>query len=147
MKDSLIKTILVAAGICLVCSVFVSITAVSLKPIQEANQQLYKKRIILNVAGLIERGKSYPATEIEKLFSENITPIVIDVATGDVIPEVDPTKVDEQKEAKDAELGYAIDPKDDIASIKRHAKRAVIYQYKENGEVKRTIFPITGKGL
>ena len=49
-QDSTAKTVGVATGICLFCSLFVSVAAVKLKPLQVANQKLDKVKNILQVA-------------------------------------------------------------------------------------------------
>ncbi|MGL6227290.1 MAG: Na(+)-translocating NADH-quinone reductase subunit C [Thermoguttaceae bacterium] len=147
MKDSLFKTIAVAAGICLVCSVFVSITAVLLRPIQEQNSKLDKKKNILVAAGLVDPNKTPSAAEIESLFSERMIPVVVDLQTGSVLKDVDPGSVDPKKDVKSEELSRSIETKKDIAQIKRGPNRAVVYELLENGERKKLIFPIYGKGL
>ena len=55
-NDSTKKTIQVALGVCLVCSVLVSIAAVELKPIQDENKQLDKLKNILIAGDLYEDG-------------------------------------------------------------------------------------------
>ena len=57
-NDSIKKTIIVALSLCLVCSVFVAAAAVGLKPIQNSNKDLDRKRNILSAAGMLEPGKS-----------------------------------------------------------------------------------------
>lgn len=53
-RDSVANTLLVAIGVSLVCSIFVSATAVVLRPLQERNQVENRQRIVLEVAGLYE---------------------------------------------------------------------------------------------
>jgi len=71
-NDSQKKTIFIALATCLVCSVLVSAAAVALKPMQEANKAFDKKRNILQIAGLMEEGKT-----VDELF-EQIEPRVSD---------------------------------------------------------------------
>ncbi|MCB1814722.1 MAG: hypothetical protein KDK04_23820, partial [Candidatus Competibacteraceae bacterium] len=56
-NDSRRKTLFVALVLCLVCSIIVAGAAVLLRPIQNANQALDRKRNILEVAGLMEQGR------------------------------------------------------------------------------------------
>ena len=51
-NDSIKKTIIVALSLCLVCSIFVAAAAVGLKPIQNTNKDLDRKRNILSAAGM-----------------------------------------------------------------------------------------------
>ena len=59
-NDDTRKIVFVAFSLCLVCSLVVSTAAVYLKPLQEANKALDRKKNILNVAGLLEAGAGSP---------------------------------------------------------------------------------------
>ncbi len=147
MNDSLSKTILVAAGVCLFCSIFVSSAAVILKPIQQKNEDLDKKKNILVAAGLLHPKEYAPAAKIDALFDESIKPIVVDLASGEVRTDVDFRKVDEDKAIKSPEESSNIDTKADIAKIRKRANLSVIYERVEGGKVQSVVFPIYGKGL
>ena len=63
MNDSIKRTLLVTLSVCLICSLFVSITAVSLRSTQETNK-LNDQRI-----KILEAAKIYdPTTSIEDQF-------------------------------------------------------------------------------
>lgn len=66
-RDSISNTLFVAIGVSLVCSVFVAGAAVMLKPRQLLNEEQFRQRIILDVAGLYEPGidiaEAYTAIE------------------------------------------------------------------------------------
>lgn len=53
-RDSIRNTVLVAVSLSLVCSILVATAAVVLKPIKLRNQEEYRQRIILEVAGLLQ---------------------------------------------------------------------------------------------
>ncbi|PCI28409.1 MAG: Na(+)-translocating NADH-quinone reductase subunit C [SAR324 cluster bacterium] len=137
-NDSIKKTLTVAFLLCIVCSVLVSVAAVSLKPIQERNKALALKENILAAAGLMEEGKS-----IDELF-QNITPKVIDLSTG-AYTDIDPAKYDQKKYSKDP--ATSIEIAQDIAKIRRRSKFAAIYLVEKNGKTETIILPIYGKGL
>ena len=61
--DSIPKTILVAIGLCLFCSMIVSFAAVNLKSIQDVNKIRDKQKNILQVAGVY-----YDGINIEETF-------------------------------------------------------------------------------
>jgi Na+-transporting NADH:ubiquinone oxidoreductase subunit C len=63
-RDSIANTFIVAIGVSLVCSVLVSAAAVMLKPKQEENENLYRQKIVLEVAGLYE-----PGADIQERFA------------------------------------------------------------------------------
>ena len=68
MQYSVTYTIAFAAAVCLVCSLVVAITAVTLKPRQVANALLDKQRKVLAVAGLTPAGQKLSDQEVEDLF-------------------------------------------------------------------------------
>jgi len=78
-RDSISNTLTVAIGLSLVCSVLVASAAIVLKPLQLKNQEEYRQRIILEVAGLMEADG-----DIAALFS-TIQPEMIDVASGESV--------------------------------------------------------------
>ena len=49
-RDSISNTLIVAIGLSLVCSIIVASTAIVLKPVQERNEELFRQKIILDVA-------------------------------------------------------------------------------------------------
>ena len=55
-KESIGNVLFVAIGVSLVCSILVASAAVVLKPRQRLNEEEYRQRIILDVAGLYEPG-------------------------------------------------------------------------------------------
>ena len=60
-----------AAAICIFCSVFVSGSAVTLKPIQKENQALDLQKNVVTVSGLLQEGESVSnlnAEEVESFF-------------------------------------------------------------------------------
>ena len=57
-RDSIANTLLVAIGLSFVCSILVATTAVVLKPVQQRNEDEFRQRIILEVAGLMRPMKA-----------------------------------------------------------------------------------------
>lgn len=55
-RDSMSNTLAVAIGVSLVCSVLVASAAIMLKPRQALNEEEFRQRIILDVAGMYEPG-------------------------------------------------------------------------------------------
>jgi len=140
-NDSTAKTFIMATLVCLVCAVFVSVSAVALKPLQILNKELDKKKNILQVAGLYQDGD-----DIEAAFAK-IDIKLVDLSTGDYTTEVDVASYDDRKAAKDPELNVLIEKSDDLASIRMRPKIMPVYQVKEDGVVKQLILPVNGYGL
>ena len=63
-RDSMSNTLFVAIGVSLVCSILVASAAVMLKPRQLQNEEEFRQRIILDVAGMYE-----PGADIAELYS------------------------------------------------------------------------------
>lgn len=140
-NDSVIKTIVVAALLCVVCAIFVSYTAVTLRPLQEKNKVLETKRNILISAGLMEEGKS-----IEELFKK-IKVKMVDISTGKFVENADVINFDRKKALKDPETFITIARDKDIAKIKKRTKRSLVYLVEKDNQLESIILPIYGKGL
>ena len=147
-QDSTVKTIGVAAGICLFCSLFVSVAAVKLKPLQVANQKLDKVKNILQVANLADTvGKS----EYMALYRERILPVLVELSSGETVTEfdevLDPNNFDILAVSGQADYSRALDAETDIAGIRRQPLHMVVYQLLESDSLEKLILPIYGKGL
>ena len=141
-NDSTKKTLMVALVLCLACSVVVSGAAVILKPMQASNKAFDRKKNILEVADLMEAGKS-----VDAIYEERVEARVVDLATGEYTDAVDPNSYDQRNAAKNPELSQPVPPELDKASIKRQAKYATVYLIREGDAVKTIILPVHGYGL
>ena len=141
-NDKTSKILLVALSLCLVCSVIVSTAAVLLKPAQEANKSLDKKRNILQAAGMLD-----PDVSIDEQFA-SVNTRVVDLRTGKFTDDVDPERYDQRKAAKDPAQSLKLDSDQDMAKISRRENYAVIYLVEgEGGELDKIILPVHGYGL
>lgn len=140
-NDSTAKTIIMATLVCLVCAVLVSVSAVSLKPLQILNKELDKKKNILLVAGLYQ-----PGDDIEQAFKK-IEIRVVELATGEYTTEVDAATYDDRKAAKDPAYSVSISKEKDLANIRIRPKYMPVYMVKEGDVVKQLILPVSGYGL
>ncbi len=136
--ESVQRTLAIALGLCLVCSVAVSGVAIALHDRQVANQENDRKKVILQVAGLYEEGAS-----IDELFAQ-VQPKVVDLETGQYVE--DPA-FDQRKAAKDPARSVAIAPEQDVAKIRRRAKQASVYVVEKDGQTGLIILPVHGYGL
>ncbi|MDO9547581.1 MAG: NADH:ubiquinone reductase (Na(+)-transporting) subunit C, partial [Candidatus Marinimicrobia bacterium] len=146
--DSTRKTVLVAFGVCLVCSVLVSSAAVGLKGIQDKNRELDKLKNILSAGNI-----SMENADVRQLFSEKIEAGIVDLNSGTIVPKekytdlLNPEAFDIKAMAKNPKYNRVLNADQDIAQIKQIPKNMVIYWVKEQGEVEKIILPIYGKGL
>lgn len=141
-NDGIKKTLIVALSLCIVCSVIVSTAAVVLKPAQQANQALDRKRNILAAAGMLEDNVS-----VEEQFAR-MTTRVVDMRTGKFTDDIDPASYDQRGAAKDPAASDALSTEEDIAKIFRREHYAVVYLAENaQGGVEKIILPIRGYGL
>ncbi len=143
-RESVFQSFLVAACLCIVCSVLVSTAAVKLKPLQDANKLRQMQHDVLSVAGLYQEG-----TPISEQFKK-VEAKVVDLATGQY---VDPTTLaskaaDAKAAVKDPDLSVAIAKDADLAGLKRREKYAAVFLVKDSaGKLQQVILPVRGKGL
>jgi len=138
-SDSIKQIVTVAFSLCIVCSIVVSTAAVVLKPAQEANKDLDRKRNILAAAGMLEEGKT-----VEELF-RRIDARYVDLRTGEFAVDV-PDGYDQRAASKSPKL--STDLEEDPAKIGRRADYAEVYLVQNvDGELDRLILPVHGYGL
>ena len=146
-RDSVLGTLMVAAVLCVVCSVIVSSAAVGLRSRQESNKQLYERTNILLAAGLLDEDEPADTVKVEQLF-ENIETEIIDLETGKQVEDgILDESYDQKIAAKTPDLSVEIDPEKDLAGIRRREKYSRVYLVKESGKIKQVILPVYGKGL
>lgn len=147
-SDRTSKTIVVALGVCLVCSVLVSSAAVALNAIQEENKELDKISNIISAGDLNEEGKNP-----REIFEKFVKPFLIELETGTVISEQEFTDVlninnfNIKDISLNPNLSSRIEKSNDIADIKRKPKYMVIYEVLKDAKIDKYILPIYGKGL
>ncbi|MDX2366815.1 MAG: Na(+)-translocating NADH-quinone reductase subunit C [Colwellia sp.] len=127
--------------ICLVCAALVSISAIGLKPLQQANKLLDKQTKILEASGLIEKA----GTDIVGTYAKFVEAKMIDLDSGAII-EGNTDVFDERSDARD--VSKSIKPTNDMAGINRRANNAVIYLVRDDqGQLDTIVLPIVGSGL
>ena len=150
-QDSTKKTLIVALVLCLVCSVMVSVAAVGLKPMQDANKVLDRNRNVLSAAGMLQPGQS--RSDIQRQF-ERFELRLVNVAEGRFATEeelrqagIDPRTYDARTAARDPALSRSLRG-DDPAGIHRQARFSTVYlRQNERGETDLLVLPIHGAGL
>ena len=140
-KETVSKTLGFVFVVCLVCAALVSVSAIGLKPLQQANKLLDKQTKILEASGLLEKA----GADIVATYNKYVDAKMIDLETGAII-EGDTDMFDERSDARDA--SKSTKPENDIAGLSRRADRAVIYLIKDDaGHLDTVVLPIVGSGL
>ena len=140
-RDSIGNTLIVAVGVSIVCSVLVSAAAIVLRPLQEANQNEFRQRIVLEVAGIYE-----PGADIEALFA-GIDARLVELETGDYVEDIDAESFDAAAAANDPALSVAVPSEIDIANVRRRAVYAPVFLVMDGDSVEQFILPVRGAGL
>jgi Na+-transporting NADH:ubiquinone oxidoreductase subunit C len=145
MQRNPLYTILFATAVCIVCAIVVSSAAVSLKERQDLNAALEKQRNVLQAAGFIAAGQKVDAAEVEELFKQ-IEMHVIDLETGEDVPDIDPRTFDQLKASKDPQ--QSVVAPSNSAGVKRVPNHALVYEvFDDSGALDMVVLPIEGYGL
>jgi Na+-transporting NADH:ubiquinone oxidoreductase subunit C len=114
-----------AAMVTIVCSVLLAGAATLLKPRQDENKLLDKKKNILISVGIIPvNGDSFTRSEINETYAKKIKELVIDLK-GNIVEDKNPSDLDPRK---DTEM-------------------LPIYENMEGEEINAYVIPVSGKGL
>jgi Na+-transporting NADH:ubiquinone oxidoreductase subunit C len=149
--DSVKKTLTVALVLCLVCSVLVSVAAVGLKPMQDANKALDRNKNVLSAAGLLKPGQS--RDEIQRLFDQFELRLV-NLAEGRFATDeelrqagIDPRNYNDRAASRVPALSRSLRG-NDPAGIQRQANFVTVYLRKDDsGQIDLLVLPIHGAGL
>lgn len=146
--ESVKKTVTVALGVCIVCSVLITTAAVALRGIQLENKKLDRIANILIAGDLIVKDGN-----VRSIYEKKIEPRMIELSSGETVPEEKFTKdlnindFDIKTMADDPEYGMPIPGDKDLGKIKRMPKYMVVYLVQENSKTEKVVLPIYGKGL
>ncbi|MFG0834565.1 Na(+)-translocating NADH-quinone reductase subunit C [Aeromonas bivalvium] len=144
-KDSTVGTVSIVAGLCLVCSIVVSVAAVGLRPAQQLNKALDKQSNILSVAGIDTA--SIAKSELGKLYGDKIEARLVDLTTGEFV-DGDADGFDFKLAAKNPAENIRLAPADDKAGIRQISKLMPVFFAKDSeGKVDNIILPVYGQGL
>ncbi|MFK8115140.1 MAG: Na(+)-translocating NADH-quinone reductase subunit C [Rubripirellula sp.] len=152
-RDSLGYTLLVAAVLCVVCSLAVSTAAVSLRGQQEENVKLDQKKNILDAAGLAIGEFGKVASDLEKSqideLSEWVSEKFVVMETGEYTEDIDAENYDMIEAMDGKETGVDIvDPQFNMGEKRRPKVMKVFFvQRPGTDQVQQVVLPIYGKGL
>lgn len=140
-------TVIFAAIVCVICAALVSVTAVSLQPRQKANARLYMEKNVLVAAGLVQPGQSVGRTEIEAIFKRDIKARLVNLATGELVPEdrMDARSFDQRAARNDPATSAAAPA--NVAGVRRLPEYGLAYFVMKDGKVDQVVIPVEGLGM
>ena len=148
-REGIKNILVVSVVVCLLCSVIVSFTAVSLKPRQDVNKELDRKQNILRAAGLLPAGaiRDAEGRDAAELF-ESFEVRAVDLDSGDFTTHVDPASFDQIRAARLSESSRNLSAEEDIATLGRRENTGLAYFKRDAaGELERLVIPVRGYGL
>ena len=141
-NDSGVKTLGVALLVALVSATVVSVTAVTLKPLQLANlerqRQARMEAMIAALPGMADILREAGATSLETR--------LVDLDTGSFETAIDLADYDQRAAAFDPELSMALPREVDVAGIGRRANLASVYILQRDEEIALIVLPVYGSG-
>ena len=144
MNETIMKTLGVTLAVCLLCSLFVSFAAVSLRDQQNTNKLNDKRIKILEAANIYDQ--SIP---VEDQF-KNLEVRFLDFDTGKTYKDYkgfDIDKYDQLQSLRFSDQSKPVPADKDIAIIKNRENIGKIYFSTKDNEIDRLILPIRGYGL
>lgn len=145
-NESPLKAIIVVTATALLCSVLVTVAAVTLQPIQRAYQDLVRNRAIVGISGLTDRASELSDREVISLF-RSLEARIVDLDSGKFDTSYNPDSFDTWKAAGNPELSTAIPKHQDLANLSRRSRLATVYLVKDATDLKRMLLPIYGQGM
>jgi len=141
-NESVTKTLLVAIGVCLVCSLVVTTTAVLLQPVQQAHRARERsermRAMVAGVPGLAEVVAGLEGLDLEAR--------VVRLRTGQYEQGVDASTYDQAKAAQDPDRSVTLTKEQDVAGLGRIPLLATVYLLRERDELRLLILPVSGQG-
>lgn len=135
------KTLVVAVLVSLVCAVVVSVTAVTLKPLQDANLLAERRaRMEEMLAALPGLGDL-----VAEAGGDALDAYLVDLPTG-TVADGDALAFDPLAAADDPETSTALSGEADIASLGRRENQAPVYVLRDNGALSLVVLPVRGQG-
>lgn len=152
-RDSLRNTFLVSTLLCVVCSLAVSAAAVALRPRQEANELLDRRRNILDASGLAQGEFGLPASElsvaqVNQLY-QRVEERLVDLETGQYVTDLEVGTYSARDAAKRPDQSAPVnDPKHNIGRNRRERIAPVfLIRHPKTNEITQIVLPVYGQGL
>lgn len=141
-NDDRVKTLGVALLVALACGLTVSVAAVTLRPVQQANIESQRQaRMTSMLAALPGIGEI-----LADAGADAVETHIIDLDTGAVDAETDPATFDQNAAAADLAASTELSRREDLAGIGRRENRALVHFVRRDGELALVVLPVRGSG-
>jgi Na+-transporting NADH:ubiquinone oxidoreductase subunit C len=141
-NDDRVKTLGIAFLVALGCGLTVSVAAVTLRPVQEANIEGQRQaRMTSMLAALPGIGDI-----LADAGADAVETRVVDLDTGRIYDEIDPATFDQNAAAADPSASTDLSRREDLAGIGRRENRALVHFVRREGELALVVLPVRGSG-
>ncbi len=142
-EESIAKPFYTVLILAFICSALVAGAAVGLRPQQDANRDLDRKKHILYAAGLYDKNRT-----IDEMFAP-IETRVVELATGKFVADttIRPETYKQLNAALSDDTGRQLSSAEDRARLRRLEKYSLVYLVKDGAKVQQFVLPVRGKGL
>ncbi|MFE3837303.1 FMN-binding protein [Pseudogemmobacter sonorensis] len=133
-----VKSVGMAALVALVCGLAVSVTAVLLRPVQEANRMAARDRL------MVEMLESLPGIP-ELLERGGLETLVVDLASG-TVADIDPADFDQTAASLDPARSTRLSPAADLAAIGMRENQSLVWLVRRGDAPALVVLPVRGAG-
>jgi len=141
-NDDLVKVIGMAVLVALVSSAAVSVTAVMLKPYQDANRSAEQQARMNKMLDTLPSMRDLMLeTGVDTLETR-----LVNLDDGSFADSADAASFDLDAALQDPEASIELEPDADIAGIKRRANQSPVYLLQKDGDLKLIVLPVYGAG-
>lgn len=141
-NDDSVKVFGVAILVALISAALVSITSVTLKPLQDAHLAAERaarmERMLDTLPGLRD--------VMEELGVDTLETRLVDLESGRFVGAADPAAFDLKAAETDPEQSTALPPEADIAKLGRRPNQAPVYLLERDGDLILVVLPVSGSG-
>jgi len=152
-RDSFHGTLVIAAILCVVCSLGVSLAAVSLRGRQEVNAALDQQKNILDATGLAIGEYGIAAQDLDgqqiETLNKWISAKLVEMETGEYTEALDIDNYDLKDAAQKTSLSVPIEEPEFNPGEQRRPKVMKVFFVKRPGseKIQQVVLPVYGKGL
>lgn len=144
--ESIGRTLLVAAGVALFCSLMVSSAVIYLRPMQLAWEEIGRSRVIVGLAGLLEDVQAAPDREVAASFLD-LEAVLVDLERGRAVRDGDALRYRPRDAGTLVSDGVEVPDALDVAQLGRRARLAPAYLLVREGALQRLVIPVHGQGM
>lgn len=141
-NDDRIKIFGIAVLVALISAIVVSVTSVTLQPLQDAHLEAERQA---RMAAMLD---TLPGMRdlMEEVGVDALETRIVSLSDGTFAPEIDPASYDMRAAAEAPDTSIALPPEADVAGLKRRANFAPVHLLERDGELMLIVLPVEGTG-